>query len=103
MMLGSRKAKKEKKVKKRKSSQYDISKAINGGASNASRWLQKEIEKKEQIHNLMKQTAAVRNMRDNYARNMFYVGSVLSGHCILLCGFIFSFSFNNYLWYEGYR
>ena len=93
---------KKKKVKKRKSNQYDISKAINGGASNASRWLQKENEKKEQIHNLMKQTSAVRNMRDNYARNMFYTWVVYylaNFLAFLLCGlFFFRLGFNNYLY-----
>ena len=41
---------------------------------------------------LMKQTAAVRNMRDNYARNMFYTWVVYylaNFLAFLLCGLFF--------------
>ena len=40
-------------------------------ASNASRWLKKELKKKEEIHNILKDTVVVKTMRENYARNMF--------------------------------
>ena len=102
MMLANRKSKKEKKVKKRQGEQYYLSKTTDGGTSNASRWLRKESEKMVRIHNLMKQTTAVKNMRDIYARNMFYTWVVYylaNFLAFLLCGlFFFRLGFNNYLY-----
>jgi len=71
-------------------------------ASNASRWLKKEVKKKEEIHNILKDTVVVKTMRENYARNMFYTWVLyylLNFIAFLMCGlFFFRLGYNNYLY-----